>query len=387
MKYLWIALCLPVVFLPSSNCNAQRLVHSQRLVHAEPESGRFVKTDHGFMVPYKDRILGTDVEFEMIPVPGDGFFKRQPFWIGKYEVTMAEYFEFMKQYDFAREQRIRAKKQPDLNLFAADVVSAPSALYDSALAFGYVQRGDEPVHPRFPATAMTRAAARQYTKWLSLLGEYQYRLPLETEWEVACRAGTKTKWSFGDDPANAGAFCVYENDSRDLPMKVGSKKPNPWGIHDMHGNASEWVLQAKYLRNANKIAIVDTTKWKSSERNRDENETFNQMILKGGDWSKSIERCTASSRERGNREFWDDDPGFPLSVTWTAGEASCRIGFRIVSSLNELPAEEMEAYWSPDTEILVADLRDLANEAMIVPFKVQQPQLQPRGDEVRRPQN
>jgi formylglycine-generating enzyme required for sulfatase activity len=108
-----------------------------------------------------------------------------------------------------------------------------------------------PVNPfrdrsgELPVVNVTWEDAQAFCERLSVRPEEQaarhrYRLPTEAEWEYACRAGTTTRYYFGDDAAALGDYAWYAVNSGGRARPVGQKKPNPWGLYDMHGNVWEW---------------------------------------------------------------------------------------------------------------------------------------------------
>jgi formylglycine-generating enzyme required for sulfatase activity len=98
-----------------------------------------------------------------------------------------------------------------------------------------------------PAVYISWNDAQAYVEKLNAGPGYDlYRLPTEAEWEYACRAGTTTRWSFGDGEWELGDHAYYLDNAWDVGERyvhrVGTKLPNPWGVFDMHGNAYEWCV-------------------------------------------------------------------------------------------------------------------------------------------------
>ncbi len=107
-------------------------------------------------------------------------------------------------------------------------------------------QSDVQVGPEFPATYVSHNDVVEFCLKLSKQEGVEYRLPTEAEWEYACRAGTATAYSFGDDESDIGPYGWNEQNASGVGEKyahrVGQKLPNQWGLYDMHGNVFEWCL-------------------------------------------------------------------------------------------------------------------------------------------------
>ncbi len=92
----------------------------------------------------------------------------------------------------------------------------------------------------YPVVNVSWDDAKAFCDWLTRKEGKKYRLPTEAEWEYACRAGTQTRWSFGDNESDLGDNAWFSVNSNDQTHAVGQKRPNAWGLSDMHGNAWQW---------------------------------------------------------------------------------------------------------------------------------------------------
>ncbi len=189
----------------------------------------------------------------------------------------------------------------------------------------------------FPAICMTQLAAKTYCKWLSAKTGRYYRLPTEAEWEYACRAGTKTAYSFGDDPAQLGDYAWYFDNSDDKYHKVGLKKPNPWGLYDMHGNVAEWMLD-QYIPDYYKSLAgkVSREPWAVPRR-------LYPQSVRGGSWDDDPGKLRSAARRGSHKDWKQQDPQLPQSI-WYFTDALF-LGFRVVRPLVEPSEAEKAKLW------------------------------------------
>jgi len=138
--------------------------------------------------------------------------------------------------------------------------------------------------PTNPVEMVSWNDATEFCKKLSEKTRQAVRLPTESEWEYACRAGSKTAFCFGDDNEGLGNYAWYSANSGGGPHPVGQKKPNTWGLYDMHGNVSEWC--ADWYGDYPAVAVTDPQGPASGD----------YRVLRGGSWKVGPGVCSSDYR-------------------------------------------------------------------------------------------
>ncbi len=307
-------------------CIAFTLIISEILLAQEK------KTSH-----YTQNIPGVSVKFEMTAIPG-GEFKMgseptdtghkidespirsvqiSPFWMSTKEITWDIYELFVYQ-DFDQTKSLNV-----------DAISRPSKPYLD-MTFGMGKEGH-------PAVGMTQYNALQFCKWLYSRTGVFYRLPTEAEWEYACRAGTQTSFSFGNDTTALGDYAWYRSNSLEKTKAVGTKKPNQWGLYDMHGNVAEWTLD-QYIPDF------------YSQSSGNVQDPFAKPLtlyphsVRGGSFQDEAMSLRSAARQSSDPAWKRIDPQIPKS-NWWLPEAPF-VGIRLVRPLTPPSKEEIEVFYN-----------------------------------------
>lgn len=255
------------------------------------------------------------------------------FWIGKYEVTWDQFFQFSNEkssspYYSGRPRQFDPARSPMI-----DAISQPTPSY-LALGFGMGTEG-------YPATNLTQLTASKFCQWLSLKTGHFYRLPTETEWEYACRAGTTTPYSFEteriDDYAVFWDNSINPKTGSEQYAEVGSKLPNPWGLHDMHGNVAEWTLDAYLPDSYSAFAQPEAPDYVVPL-------TLYPRSYRGGSWYDSREDLRSAARAGSSPDLKRQDPALPKS-RWYLTDAEW-LGFRVVRDPVIPSVEDLHKAWN-----------------------------------------
>ncbi len=294
------------------------------------------QTDTSFKV-YEQSIPGSSLKFKMVPLKSGSFtmgspenetgrstdegpqkkFSISPFWMGAFEVTHDEFDIFFKD----------ANTSQNINV---DAITRPSPQYVD-LSWDMGREGG------FPVNSMQQRAAVMYCKWLYIKTGIFYRLPTEAEWEYACRAGSSTKYFFGDKESDLEKYAWYSKNSNAAYHKVGQLQPNAFGLYDMLGNVSEWVMDQYDENYFTKMKDVNADP-ESRPASR------HPRLLKGGSYSDEAIELRSANRTKWIPEWNRRDPQIPKSKWWLTDAPFA--GFRLVRPFKQPSADEIEKFFT-----------------------------------------
>jgi formylglycine-generating enzyme required for sulfatase activity len=253
--------------------------------------------------------LGNDIQLDMMLIPGGTFIMGspkeeedsrdserpqhevtiEPFWLGQYQVTQAQW-KFV-----AKLPQVNKELNPDPSRFKGD--------------------GSTSLTNNRPVEQVSWYDAVEFCDRLSRHTKRQYRLPSEAEWEYACRAGTKTPFHFGEtittDLANYNGNYTYGQEPkgvyREETTEVGSfGVANNFGLYDMHGNVYEWCLDDWHDNYTD--APADGSAWFSSDDKL--SDKTGRAVLRGGSWFSNPHFCRSAYRNLNYRDNHSINFGF-----------------------------------------------------------------------------
>lgn len=244
--------------------------------------------------PFKQKVPSAAFEFDMLPIPGDDSKGIAPFFLGKTELTWEAFDVFVYLLD---EGGLKDGESTPSGQSAPPQGTAPDAGSRPSKPYLPPDRGFG--HDGYAAITLSFRNAQAFCAWLSERSGRKYRLPTEAEWEHAAAAGGSGPYGFPGGAAALADHAWFADNADGKTHAVASKKPNDWGLYDMHGNAAEWVV------------------------GRD-----GKPVLKGGSYLDGAESLTISARQPSSPAFNASDPQMPKSKWWLADGPF--IGFRVV---------------------------------------------------------
>jgi formylglycine-generating enzyme required for sulfatase activity len=220
----------------------------------------------------------------------------RPFLLGAHEVTLGQFREFVRSTRYVTDAQRDGKGGMGFDAATSEFKQDPHFNWENA---GFVQTDDQPV------VNVSWNDAVAFCQWLSRKEKIAYRLPSEAEWEYACRAGTTTLYSYGDDPEGLAAVAnvsdatarekfsswsgISGRDGHVFTAPVGSFQPNAFGLFDMHGNAWEWCRDW----------FGENYYAKSAEKDPTGPPTGTVRVFRGGSWYDAASLCRSAFR------YWD----------------------------------------------------------------------------------
>jgi len=275
----------------------------------------------------------------MVPVPGGTFRmgsdtgedNEKPahevfvaaYHIAKHEVTNKQFKKFVDANPEWRRNRIDPRYHDGKYLKHWEGSSYPGGKADHPVAY------------------VSWFAAKAYCEWAS------GRLPTEAEWEKACRAGSTTQYCFGDDETKVGDYAWHRSNSGGRPRAVGQRKPNAWGIHDMHGNVWEWTS-----------SLYRPYPYRADDGREDLSNSSSRRVLRAGGCTRDASYCRSANRCSGSTpRYCFGNDGFRLCASARAPRATSpatrprpRVKGKLPSALGKafmLPTDDKDQYGNP----------------------------------------
>lgn len=289
---------------------------------------------------YDETLEGTDMRIAMLPVSGGTFMMGSQsgqddespahevqigdFWMGTYEITWDQYLLFSEN----RNDQVNSLQGDEVSMEVDGIASATTPYVD--MSHGMGKKG-------YPVVNITQHAALTFCKWLSAKTGRFYRLPTEAEWEYACRAGSTSDYSFGNDVNLLDEYAWFKGNSDKKYQMVGRKKPNGFGLYDMHGNVAEWTMD-QYAEDtyASRQGQELTDPWEVPV-------TLYPRSVRGGSWKDEAAALRSAARLASDPSWKRIDPQIPKSRWWFTNAP--HVGFRIVRPRNIPSAETIKSYW------------------------------------------
>jgi len=263
----------------------------------------------------------------------------KPFDLATTEVTVGQFAQFVQATGYKTDAEKGGGAlgfKPDEKDYVDRYAFDPAITWKSP---GFDQTADDPV------VAVSWRDAKAFCEWLSKAEGVRYRLPSEAEWEYACRAGTDSYYSWGNQPDKAYAHAnvadgalataypgmvkyqravklgANEGDGFVFTAPVKSRKPNPWGLYDMHGNVWEWCedrwQDSRYGAQMKGLSREEKRDFKTVDplflEETDQHEYGDWRLIRGGAWN-----CAPANTRSSIRTYQE------------AGDAAIYTGFRIV---------------------------------------------------------
>jgi len=201
------------------------------------------------------------------------------FYMAKHEVTNRQWEQFVAANAQWRKDRISR--------------TAHNGHYLRHWEGGKPRPGDA----EHPVVYVSWVAAKAYCAWAG------GRLPTEAEWEKACRAGGLGKWCFGDDQKRLGEYAWHRENASWRTHPIGQKRPNVWGLHDVHGNVWEWT------------SSIYRPYWYRVDDGREDQENLRSCrTMRGGSWGTNAAVCRAAFRFYGKPSYCNGGTGLRLCI-------------------------------------------------------------------------